>query len=218
VSMGVIKVDTREPQKYFDFLVNTFPDLKFQWATIPEGDYQSTRCLVERKKMSDLYGSIMGKTRRFYKQLDRIACHDDIITCVLVTGSIPEFVKEMKELPKPNGPVIVNPDLLFGAIASVAYRYGVIPMYIENEWEGMITMVKTMIAIDKGKHQVPVRRDPDILCARLLGVSTKQLSELLDHHGSLEGLCKAKESDFQKVKGIGPAKAAEIHRVLKCSE
>lgn len=214
----VIKVDSREPPKYLEFLVKTFPDIKFERCTLKEGDYESDRCLFERKKMADLYGSITGPTRRFYDQMHRMSAHEpDQLVFLLVTGSVAEFVKEMMEIPKPNGPIDVDSNILFGGIAAVAYRYGIQPVWITNEWEGMITMVKIMTACDKGKYQVPVRRDPDILCARLLGISTNQLGILLDHHGSLEGLCKANVRDFQKVKGIGPAKAAEIHRVLKSS-
>jgi ERCC4-type nuclease len=61
---------------------------------------------------------------------------------------------------------------------------------------------------------VPVRRDPDILAAKLIGVSTKQLGILLDNHGSLAGICIATDKELMKVKGIGPSKAAEIKRVL----
>jgi len=211
---ATIIVDTREPMKYFNFLEATFPDLTFKRMTLKEGDYQSTRCLFERKKMADLYGSITGPTRRFYDQMHRMSAHNDMITGLLVTGSVATFVKEMADLPRP---VKVDSNILFGGIAAVAYRYGIQPLWIHDEWEGMITMVKMMVAIDKGKWQVPVRRDPDILCARLLGISTNQLSVLLDSHKSLEGLCKVTQKDLMKVKGIGPAKAAEIHRVLKCS-
>jgi len=213
--MSSIKVDTREPPKYIEFLVNTFPDLKFERATLKEGDYESSKCLFERKKMADLYGSITGPTRRFYDQMHRMSVHTDKVTFLLVTGSVKDFVKEMQDIPKPNGPLTVDPNILFGGIAAAAYRYNIQPFWIHDEWEGLITMIKTMVAIDKGKYQVPVRRDPDILCARLLGVSTIQLSQLLDQHRSIEGLCKANKKDFQLIRGIGPAKATEIHRVLK---
>jgi ERCC4-type nuclease len=128
---------------------------------------------------------------------------------LLVTGSVGDFVIKMKEIG-----VKVDSNILFGEIASIACRYGIQPLWIEDEWSAMITMIKFMIKIDEGKHMVPVRRDPDILAAKLIGVSTKQLGILLDNHGSLAGICIATDKELMKVKGIGPSKAAEIKRVL----
>ena len=204
-----IIVDTREPSKYIKFLRKTFPELTFENYALPEGDYQSNKCIVERKQIADLYGSIIGPSRRIHNQVERISCHEDKVQVLLVTGSVGDFVIKMKEIG-----VKVDSNILFGEIASIACRYGIQPLWIEDEWSAMITMIKFMIKIDEGNHMVPVRRDPDILAAKLIGVSTKQLGILLDNHGSLAGICIATDKELMKVKGIGPSKAAEIKRVL----
>jgi ERCC4-type nuclease len=201
--------DTREPPKYIKFLRKTFPELTFENYALPEGDYQSNKCIVERKQIADLYGSIIGPSRRIHNQVERISCHEDKVQVILITGSVGDFVTKMKEIG-----VRVDSNILFGEIASIACRYGIQPLWIEDEWSAMITMVKFMTKVDEGKHMVPVRRDPDILAAKLIGVSTKQLGILLDHHGSLAGICIATDKELMKVKGIGPNKAAEIKRVL----
>lgn len=204
-----IIVDTREPPKYLAFLKKTFPDLKFEHRCLPEGDYQSDKVIVERKQIADLYGSIVTPPRRIHAQVDRISCHQDKIQVIMITGSISEFVSKMSEIG-----VQVDSNVLFGEIASIACRYCIPPLWIENEWSAMITMVKFMTKVDSGKYLVPARRDPDILAAKLLGISTAQLSTLLDRHGSLVGIGKTMKNDLMKVKGIGPAKADEILRVL----
>lgn len=204
-----IVVDTREPPKYLKFLRKTFPTMTFENYALPEGDYQSQRCIVERKQIADLYGSIIGPARRIHNQVERISCHDDKVQVLLVTGNVGEFVIKMRDIG-----VKVDSNILFGEIASIACRYGIQPMWIEDEWSAMITMVKFMMKVDEGKWMVPVKRDPDILAAKLIGVSTKQLGILLDHHGSLAGIAIAPEKDLMKVKGIGPNKASEIKRVL----
>lgn len=203
--------DTREPPKYIKFLRKTFPELTFEGATLKEGDYASTKCLVERKTIEDLYGSIVGPSRRIHNQVERISCHQDKIQGLLITGNIADFVTRMAAPPIC---VKVDSNILFGEIASIACRYGIQPLWVENEWYGLITMVKFMMKVDEGKWMVPARRDPDILAAKLLGVSTHQLGLLLDNHKSLVGIACASPKELMIVKGIGPSKAEEILRVL----
>lgn len=207
----MIIVDTREPEKYILFLRKTFPDMVFERFALKEGDYASERCLVERKTIPDLYGSIMGPNRRIQDQIERISVHSDKVQVLLITGSVAEFVKGMAD---PSIHVKVDPNVLFGEIASIACRYGIQPLWIENEWEAMITMVKFMSKVDQGKWMVPVRRDPEILAAKLLGISVLQLKTLMMKHKCLHTLASVPDKDLMTVKGIGPAKAQNIKSVL----
>lgn len=207
----VIIVDSREKEKYYDFLVQAFPDLTFERRALPEGDYESAKCIVERKRIDDLYGSITGPNRRIQNQMERLSCHQDKVQAILVTGSVPKFVAKMAE--PPIG-IKIDPNILYGEVASIACRYGIMPLWAEDEYHGLVLMVKFMTKVDSGKWMVPVRRDPDILAAKLLGISTHQLGLLLDNHGSLVGIAHASDAQLQRIRGIGPSKAAEIKRVL----
>jgi ERCC4-type nuclease len=111
--------------------------------------------------------------------------------------------------------ITIDPDILFGEIASIACRYGIQPLWVENEWEGMITLVKFMKKVDEGKYNVPVRRDRTILAARLLGISTAQLTQLMMTHNCLTNIANVPDKDLQRVRGIGPAKSIQIRRTLK---
>ena len=208
--MSII-VDSREKEKYYSFLVEAFPDLHFERKKLDEGDYQSQKCIVERKRIDDLYGSITGPNRRIQSQMERLSVHDDKVQVILVTGKVPEFVDKMKQ--PPIG-LKIDPNILYGEVASIACRYGIMPIWAEDEYHGLVLMVKFMTKVDAGKWMVPVRRDPDILAAKLLGISVHQLSQLLDQHGSLVGIAAASDASIMQVRGIGPAKVATIKRVL----
>lgn len=205
-----IIVDTREPPKYHEFLVTKFPEMIFKRMKLDEGDYQSELCLAERKTVADLYGSITGPNRRIHDQVERISVHQDKVQILLITGSIAEYVKNMKAIG-----ITIDSNILFGEIASITCRYGIQPLWVENEWEGMITLVKLMKKIDDGKYNVPVKRDRTILAARLLGISTAQLTHLMTKHNSLANIANVSDKDLQSVKGIGPARAIQIRKTLR---
>lgn len=205
-----ITVDTREPPKYYEFLVKKFPDMIFKRGKLDEGDYQSERCLAERKTIADLYGSTTGPTRRIHDQVERISVHQDKVQIILVTGSVGQYVTSLRD-----SGILIDPNILFGEMASITCRYQLVPLWVENEWEGMITLVKLMKKIDEGKYNVPVRRDRTILAARLLGISVPQLLHLMNSHKCLANIANVPDKDLQRVKGIGPAKALMIKKTLK---
>jgi ERCC4-type nuclease len=205
-----IIVDTREPPKYHEFLVKKFPEMVFHRTKLNEGDYASDRCIAERKTIADLYGSITGPNRRIHDQVERISTHCDQVQILLITGSVAEYVKSMKAIGIP-----IDPNILFGEIASITCRYGIQPLWVENEWEGLITLIKLMKKVDEGKYNVPVRRDRTILAARLLGISVAQLNHLMMNHNCLANIANVTDKDLQRIRGIGPSKAIQIRKTLK---
>lgn len=208
----MIWVDSREPKKYLEFLLKTFPGTKFEVTALREGDYMSERVLVERKTVADLRSSILGtkdKSGRFIKQLERMATHDDQVVVVMVTGNMEKYVTDMRKIG-----ISVDQEILYGELASCSCRYGVQTWWFENEWDGMVTMVKYMKKVEEGKLRVPSRRDPDILSARLLGVTLYQWEDLKKRFRSITSIALADEKDIMKVKGIGDKKAKKIKRVL----
>ena len=66
-----LKVDTREDDRYLNFLRQAFPRIDVRSETLKEGDYESEKALFERKTLPDLYGSVIGgggKPGRLWKR------------------------------------------------------------------------------------------------------------------------------------------------------
>jgi len=208
-----ILVDTREKKPIYSFLTERFPEHTFKWQKLDEGDFDSGSVLVERKTIADLYGSIMGvggKPGRLSSQLSRLATHDDRVLFVLITGSIDDYVNQMKE----ELGVIIKPDILIGAIASISCRERIHIMWIQDHYDGLVEMVRFMQGVEEGKYMVPSRREPDNLLARYFGVTINEMKELKMRFGSLQNIMNASEKDLQKVSGIGKAKSARIKDLL----
>lgn len=208
----MIIVDTREPKKYYNFLAKTFPGMQFTCQTLVEGDYASEHVLVERKTVADLYGSIVGtstKKGRFLDQVERMSLHQDQVVVLLITGSLRKYVETVAGVG-----VKVDPDIIYGEIGSVSCRYGFHPIWIEDEWDALVTMIKFMKKVEEGKYGLPARRDVDVLSARLLGVTVNQWRDLKGRFGSLTAMAFAEDKDLMKVYGIGEAKAKKIKSVL----
>lgn len=204
-------VDTREPKQNHKFLVKAFPDHVFEWGTLPEGDYSTDKVIVERKTVSDLYSSIVGnggKPGRFGSQVSRLSCHNQIIL-ILVIGDVQSFISRMSELG-----VKINVDIIYGALASVSCRENIHVMWMENEWNAMITMIRFMIKVENDEYMVPARRDPDILLARYFKITPKQLVELKNKFTSIYAMADASEKELMSVKGIGKVKAKNIKDLI----
>lgn len=208
-----ITVDTREPDRYYNFLDQAFPNMEVVKGTLKEGDYESKKVLVERKTLPDLYGSLIGskgKPGRLWRQMDRLATHDDKVVGVLITGDMGETYEAMKELE-----IDFNPDLLYGTIGRIVSSYNFQVMWIANEWSALIAMGKFMKQCDEGKFGIPMRRDPDVLAARLLKVTTYQWADLKKKFGTLENIGNASLKELQSVYRIGPARAKFIKKCIR---
>lgn len=206
-------VDTREDPEYYEFLVNLFPEHTFIWQKLDEGDYQSDRVLVERKTINDLYGSIMGtrdKKGRLPDQVSRLALREDKIVYIWVTGNLQE---QMKTLEREVG-VRINPQVIYGQLASLMIRERIHVAWMDDEWEALATMVKFMQKAEEGKYMVPTKREPNNLTARLLQITPMQAEHMRILFGSISNIAVQPEDQLQRIVGIGPAKAANIKRIL----
>jgi ERCC4-type nuclease len=204
-------VDTREPKHFHKFLCEAFPDESFELTALSEGDFATDKVIVERKTISDLYGSIIGskgKPGRLPSQVARLSCHDKVVL-ILVVGSIHDFIAERKK----HG-IIVNADILYSTMASVSCRERIHILWMEHEWDALITMVKFMQAVEDGKHMVPSRRDPDMLLARYFKITQKQWYEIKGKFKSINDLGAAPLKDLMVIKGIGKVKAQAIKDLI----
>lgn len=206
-----IYVDTREPKANYNFLAGAFPNHTFELRALPEGDYATEKVIVERKTVTDLYGSIVGtknKPGRFVNQVSRLSTHNQIVV-LLVIGNVASFIDDMKRLG-----IRADVNILYGAIASVSCRENIHLIWVENEWDGLITMVKFMQKVDEGEYKIPAKRDPEILLARYLKITHKQMIALRKKFETLEGIRTATDKDLMTVDGIGRAKAKTIRELL----
>jgi len=205
--MTKIIVDTREPPTIIKYLQKTFPKDMFSRETLKEGDYKSTKVLCERKKIGDLYGSIMDK--RIWSQVNRMAQFDDMKLVLLITGSLPEYIKSMRRYKK-----FINEKIIYSCIDDIACRYGFEILWIENEKDALNIMVGYMENVDEGNLNVPTKAHPEARIARYLGITIPQYNELRKSHGSLMKIAKVPALDLSKIKGIGPIKAKRILNML----
>ncbi|MCK9577440.1 MAG: hypothetical protein M0R51_16170 [Clostridia bacterium] len=204
-------MDTREPPRNYEFLKKVFPNHIFEKATLQEGDYSTDKVLVERKTVADLYGSIVGngsKPGRLIKQVSRISCHDKVLV-ILVIGNISSFIENMKKIG-----IKVNVDILYGALASISCRERMHVLWMEEEWNALITMVRLMQKIEDDEYMVPSRRDPDVLLARYFKITLKQLKELKSKYPTINDIANATEKDLMSIKGIGKVKAKGIKELI----
>lgn len=204
-------VDSREPIKYYNWIESTFPQINVTRKALQEGDYKSSTCLIERKTWIDLYGSVTGskgKPGRLWSQIDRMSTHAEH-TGVIVTGSLSDTAAQCASHGIP-----FDSELLIRTIKDIHVRYGFSMLVFENEWHGLAFMIKAMKSYDEGKELIPMKRNPDILWARLFGLTSSQWKDLKVWYPSIPALIEASEADYQRIRGIGPAKAKTIKRLL----
>ena len=205
-------MDSREPLKLFNLIKECFPDVDFHRQKLDEGDYATDLVLVERKTVSDFYGSIMGskgKPGRLPSQVERLSTHEDKIVLFLIVGSVRDFIVD-----RANRDIMVDPSIIYAEVASLMARERFHVLWCPNELDARISMVQFMKAVENGKYGVPARRDPDKLMARILRITPSQYIELKSLFGSPTNIAKQPAKDLMRVQGIGKARAAFIKDLL----
>lgn len=209
----IITVDTREPPENYEFLSNTFRTTQFKKEALSEGDYATEKVLVERKTVSDLYGSIIGnreKAGRLQHQVSRLSTHTDKIVYIMVVGNIFDYIRKMDKLGIP-----VNPDIIYATLSSICCRENIHVMWHDHESDALINMVRFMMKVEDNKYHIPSRRDPDHLTARLLNITLPQWMALKSKYSTIYGVMQAPDTQIMEVKGIGKIKARKIKEILK---
>jgi ERCC4-type nuclease len=207
-----VYVDTREPKSHLKFLTKVFPDVTFIPRALGEGDFATDKVLVERKTVADLYGSIMGnkyQPGRLPNQIGRLACHDDQIVMIMVVGDMKEYMENAKE-----HHFKVNDDIIYGQLASIMCRERIHVMWFSDEWTALICMTKFMKKIEEGNYMIPSRREPDMLAARLLGVTLHQWYDLKKKFKTLANMAEAPDKELSTIYGIGKAKAKKVKDLI----
>jgi ERCC4-type nuclease len=202
-------MDSREHKSTKEWLPKQFKDIKFEIKALPEFDYLTLNCGIERKTIPDLWSSIADG--RFHSQLDRISTHQDKILIYLITGDINKWYIKERAAKR-----YANMETIHGAIASLIARNNIRVLIDPDDHNGLKRMVKIIRRIEEdGVNLFPSARDPDCLAARLLNIDLITWKALKEVYGSsLKYISTLSKKDLEKVPGIGPIKAKAIMMIL----
>lgn len=205
-------MDSREPPKYSEFIKKSFPNDKVIVKKLDEGDYETSKVIVERKTVADLYSSIVGTKNepgRLFNQVSRLSGHTDKVIVIMVTGNVNDFTDRMKKLH-----VNVNLNIIYGAMASISCRDRIHFLWFDNEWNGFITLINFMRKVDDGEYMIPHRREPDMLMAKYLNIRPKEFIEIKNKFKSLKELSEATDQELTQIFGVGKTKAKRIRELM----
>jgi ERCC4-type nuclease len=205
-----ITMDKREPATLRASLKKRFKErVIFNEQTLVEGDFLISDCvIVERKRIDDLYSSIMDG--RLKSQCCRLTTnHAGKLIVVFVHGSLEEYAKEQRIKRK----IFIKSELVFHALSEIMCS-GILVVWSDDKKNGAETLINFICDISNDKWMVPFSCDSDLLMAKLLKINKVQMNELLKAHGSLAKIAAASPTSFTKIKGIGDKKAAYIKSVL----
>lgn len=215
-----IRVDTREDISLFREIQRVFPDVEFERKKVDHGDYWAASqtngglVLMERKTIGDFYQSIMGRKQangrsRMANEVDNLATHENEFVLFMVIGSVTQYHKDMLELE-----IAVDTSIIYAEMASLMTRERFHIFWAPDEANARIMMVKFMQAVHDGKYQVPARRDPVKLMARILRITPAQLQQLLNKHHSIQNIANQKPGALSVIPGIGPSREKFILEML----
>ena len=184
-----IQVDSREKAWIHTFLKKSFPNINFESKQLTTSDYMSKTVCIERKTIGDLWASIQDG--RFHEQVNRMATFANEKTVIyLIVGSIEEWEVEYesnRKLLLKKGIKLrkANKDIIDGCIASLLVRENIRVIVNTNEKLGLKQMVRIIEKIEVEQTlDVPSKRNPDTLAARLLNISLTDWTALKEVHGS----------------------------------
>jgi ERCC4-type nuclease len=205
-----ITLDSREPLALRNAIKKRFKEkVIFKEETLPEGDYLISDCvIVERKRIDDLYSSIMDG--RLKSQCCRLTTnHTGKLIVLFIHGSLEDYAEEQRVKRR----VFINSKLVFHSLSEVMCS-GIMVIWCDDKKNGTDTLINLMCDISNGRWMVPFSCDGDLLLAKLLKVNRTQVNELLKEHKSIVGIAKASETSLMRVKGIGDKKAKYIKGCL----
>lgn len=209
-----VVIDTREKQKvyYKGFLEERFPKHEFVIQKLDEGDFASENVLVERKEIADFFQSTYS--HRLKDQVTRIASHEDKFTFILIHGNMERFLRDIDEAEVGIARGKIS-SIMYGSLASVACRERVHIVWCEDICDGLVSMMKFMECAASGEYMVPLKREPDRLFARFLGVTPTQADQIKLRWATIAEFAEACKDEsiidtLCTIRGIGIVKSQLI--------
>ena len=212
-------MDTREPAELRQWIIKQFPKLTFVEKALKEGDIliecendKNTKVIIERKQISDLYGSVMGskgKPGRFPAQCTRLMTHEtNSVVILLVTGSVADYVAKMKKAKH----IDIDPEIFDSIIASCMTRYNIRVIIDHSDYNGIKKAIKIGMKVCEGNLDLVAHRNCDALTARLLNITLVQWNAIRKQYGT--DLTYIAGADLSCIQGIGKVKERHIKEVL----
>jgi len=218
-------IDTREKaadraQIIKQFPKTKYPNLHFTEQALKEGDIlvkcendNQISCLIERKSVSDLYGSIMGTKghpARFPEQCVRLLTHQgESVVILLVTGDIHKYIAMRK---KRHG-LEIDPDIFDSFIASVMTRYNIRVLVDDDNMSGIKRAIKVGIKCCEGGMDLVQSRNLDALISRFLNITLVQWRAIKSTYGT-DLTYIATKADLSVIPGIGKVKERRIKELI----
>jgi len=204
----LLKVDSRESNRVIEILQQL---ATVRIETLPIGDIESGKAIVEHKTLSDFISSLVNG--RLDSQLARLAVQPK--HAWLVIDGIPSEYER-------NFPKNINWKAVLGAIASVSVRYGVSVLWLPELRQAMYVAVRICEKADAEKIGIPRRvrlpiktLNPAVnVVSRALQIPTSVAEELLARYQSPRTVFSLKKEDFLRIKGIGSVRATRIVSLL----
>lgn len=214
-----ITVDTREqdPKIYIALKEMKIPYTK---KALYAGDFESAKCIAERKTVLDLIGSIQGGKKkgkrvpgRFFPQMDKLSNYaeqNDKIPFLFISGSL-----DNAEAWYNSRGLELNRKVVMGALASAAVRYGVhIFAWFATDKEMLYCMHSVFLKVKEGKYMLPHRirlikakNRKLALWSTILRTRPKIVDPLIKRYVTLEKflkVLKTKPRQLEYIQGVGP--------------
>ncbi len=202
-------IDSNEPEDIQEKLRGL--GVVFEVKKIAPGDYVLGPVGIERKALSDFFGSLVKK--RLFEQVQRL--RDAYPQPLLILeGDFAEIS------------TFRHPQSLLGALLAIetAERVPVLPTADKDQTALLLSVLWKKQ--DKGAAEYGLRHKPKgltleqrqrFLVEGLPSVGETLARNLLTHFGSVRAVFDAPEEELKKVAKIGDVKAAEIVRLLAAS-
>lgn len=176
------------------------------------GDYVvSDRVAVERKRTDDFASSLIDGKRNLFAQLSDLARVYEKPVLIIEGGDL--FTARQ-----------LNPNAIYGSLASIAIDFGVSILYSRDEGE-----TASILKVLAKREQIGEKREvnphgkksastlaeqQEYLVSAISNIGPKAARNLLLHLGSVEAVMTADTEELQKVKLIGPKTAARIREIV----
>ncbi|KKG17287.1 Hef nuclease [Methanosarcina sp. 2.H.T.1A.6] len=187
--------------------------MELSFEALEVGDYVvSDRLAVERKRTDDFASSLIDGKRNLFAQLSDLARVYE--KPVLIIEGEDLFTSRQ-----------INPNAIYGSLASIALDFRVAILYSRDEEEtASILKILAKREQTENKHEInphgkksasSLVEQQEYLISSISNIGPKAARNLLLHFGSVEAIMLADTEELKKVKLIGPKAAARIREVLE---
>jgi Fanconi anemia group M protein len=187
--------------------------MELRFMALEIGDYiVSDRLAVERKRTDDFACSLIDGKRNLFAQLSDLARVYE--KPVLIIEGEDLFTSRQ-----------INPNAIYGSLASIAIDFGVSILYSRDE-EETASILKILAKREQTENKREINphgkksastlaEQQEYLISSISNIGPKAAKNLLSYFGSVEAVMRADVEELKKVKQIGPKTAARIREVLE---